>query len=81
MKEILINVWFFLLAFAVLLLKAAAWLVLGPIVLCVHLYEKIRYEAQCLRYPPPAEGVFGAMAKSQRERNKHPNPNPKGVQP
>ncbi|HQC52396.1 MAG TPA: hypothetical protein PLE92_04635 [Lentisphaeria bacterium] len=70
MKEILINVWFLMLALVVLLLKAAAWLVLGPIILCVRLYEMIRYEAQRLRHPPPSGGVFGAMARDLKERKR-----------
>jgi hypothetical protein len=76
MKERLINIWFLLLALVVLLLKAIAWLVMAPFILCMRLSEKIRYEAQCLRYPPPPGGLFGAMARNnQRARKERPNPN------
>ena len=77
LKEILINLWFLLLASVVVLLKAVAWLAMIPFVLCVHLYKKIRYEAQCLRNQPPPGGVFGAMARSQTEKSRGSNANQK----
>ena len=68
MRELLINICFMTLALTLVFLKGIAWLILAPVVVGIKLYELIRYEAQCLRYPPPPEGVFGAMGKAQRER-------------
>jgi hypothetical protein len=70
MKNTLVNFWFLMLALAVVSLKAVGWLVMLPIFLGARLYELIRYEAQCLRNPPPPGGVFGAMARSQREKSR-----------
>ncbi|MDQ0289071.1 hypothetical protein [Oligosphaera ethanolica] len=68
MKEILITIWFLVLAIIVILLKAMAWLFLAPIHLFIRWGEMIRYEAQCLRHPPPPGGRFGAMGRSLREQ-------------
>ena len=68
MKEILITIWFLILAIMVIILKAMAWLFLAPIHLFIRGCEMIRYEALCLRYPPPPDGIFGAMGRSLREQ-------------
>jgi len=70
MKEILIKTWFLMLAIALLAIEAIAWLILAPCILCIKLYELISYEAQCLRHPPPPGGMFGAMVRAQRERER-----------
>ena len=68
MKEILITIWFLILAIMVNILKAMAWLFWAPIHLFIRWCEMIRDEAQRLRHPPPLDGIFGAMGRGLREQ-------------
>lgn len=70
MKELLITVGYFLLAQleGILYLLFLA-LVGGPL----RLWEKWRYTAQCLRYPPPRGGMFGNMAREYKNRPNKPD--------
>lgn len=48
MKECFLTIGYLLLALVLLALEALFWLVIG---LPYRLWEKLGYEAQCLRYP------------------------------
>ena len=65
MKELLITVGYFLLAVleGILYLLFLA-LVGGPL----RLWEKWRYTAQCLRYPPPPGGMYGNMLRAYKDK-------------
>ena len=61
---------YFLLASVILLIEAALYIF---VVLPFRLWEKWRYTAQCLHYPPPPGGMFGQMAREYKHRRNLPN--------
>ena len=65
MKEIFTTIGYYLLAMVLLGLEALYWLVFG---FPYRLWEKLSYEAQCLRYPPPPGGMWGNMAREYKNR-------------
>lgn len=68
MKEIFTTIGYYLLALVLLGLEALCWLVLG---LPLWLWEKLSYEAQCLRYPGGGWGrsmKVGALARAEKNR-------------
>lgn len=69
MKECFLTIGSFLLALVLLALEALFWLVIG---LPYRLWEKLSYEAQCLRYPGGGWGHSmkeGARAKRMEYRS------------
>ena len=66
MKEWITRIGYFLLAPFLLLLEGVLWLFIG---IPLRLWEKWRYTAQCLRYPPPPGGMYGNMARAYKEKN------------
>ena len=66
MKEWIILIGYFLLALFLLLLEGLFRLFVG---LPLWLWEKVRYAAQCLRWPPPPGGMYGNMARAYKEKN------------
>lgn len=70
MKEFFTVIGYYLLALALLGLEALYWLVFGFPYL---LWEKLSYEAQCLRYPPPPGGMWGNMAREYKNRPDKPD--------
>lgn len=65
MKELFITIGYFLMALLEGILYLVFWLFIG---LPVRLWEKWRYAAQCLRYPPPPGGMYGNMARAYKNR-------------
>ena len=37
-----------------------------------HLWQFLRYQVQCLRYPPPPGGMYGNMARVYKNRPDRP---------
>ena len=66
MKAFFIWGGYFLLALLLLLLEGLFRLFVG---LPLWLWEKVRYAAQCLRWPPPPGGMYGEMARRMREKD------------
>jgi len=68
MKEIFTTIGYYLLALALLALEVLFWIVIG---LPYLLWEKLRCEAQCLRYPGGGWGRSmkeGALARAEKNR-------------
>jgi len=38
-----------------------------------HLWQLLRYQVQCLRYPPPPGGMYGNMARAYKNRPNTPH--------
>ena len=76
MKEWITRIGYFLLAPFLLLLEGALWLFIG---IPLRLWEKWRYTAQCLRYPPPSGGMYGNMAKAYKNRPDRPDTPDRGI--
>ena len=38
-----------------------------------HLWQLLRYQVQCLRYPPPPGGMYGNMARAYKNRPDTPH--------
>ena len=38
-----------------------------------RLWEYLRYQVQCLRYPPPPGGMYGNMARMYKNRQDTPH--------
>ena len=38
-----------------------------------HLWQLLRYQVQCLRYPPPPGGMYGNMARAYKNRQDTPH--------
>ena len=38
-----------------------------------HLWQLLRYQVQCLRYPPPPGGMYGNMARMYKNRQDTPH--------
>ena len=73
MKECFVTIGYFLLALAMLALEAFCRVVIG---LPYLLWEKLRYEAQCLRYPGGGWGHSmkeGARARAEKNRPDKPD--------
>ena len=34
-----------------------------------HLWQLLRYQVQCLRYPPPPGGMYGNMARKYKNKS------------
>ena len=34
-----------------------------------HLWQFLRYQVQCLRYPPPPGGMYGNMARKYKNKS------------
>ena len=34
-----------------------------------HLWQHLRYQVQCLRYPPPPGGMYGNMARMYKSKD------------
>lgn len=68
MKELFITIGYYLLALIVLPLKGMLYLLMFLIFAPLWLWEKWRYSAQCLRYPPPPGGMYGNMARAYKNR-------------
>ncbi len=64
MNLLLKNICYYFVA-ALFLLFQGGCMILGGI---FRLGQHLRYQVQCLRYPPPAGGMFGNMAR--RYKNK-----------
>ena len=73
MKELFIYIWYLLLALIVGFLSLLFWLFIG---LPYRLWEKLSYEAQCLRYPGGGWGrsmKVGALARAEKNRPDRPD--------
>ena len=69
LEEWIANIGNYLLALGILFLEALFWLF---IFIPSELWEKWRYAAQCLRYPPPPGGLYGNMARAYKEKRNQP---------
>ena len=38
-----------------------------------HLWQLLRYQVQCLHYPPPPGGMYGNMARAYKNRPDTPH--------
>ena len=38
-----------------------------------HLWQLLRYQVQCLRYPPPPGGMYGNMKRAYKNRPDTPH--------
>ena len=63
-----------------LLLKTIGYYLLGALFLIFqgiavifagiyHLWQLLRYQVQCLRYPPPCGGMYGNMARMYKSKD------------
>lgn len=64
-----------------LLLKTIGYYLLGTLFLIFqgiavifagiyHLLQQLRYQVQCLRYPPPPGGMYGNMARMYKNKRR-----------
>ena len=65
MKELFITIGYYLLAVLEGILYLLMWLFVG---VPLRLWEKWRYAAQCLRFPPPRGGMYGNMAREYKNK-------------
>ena len=71
MKECFVMIGYFLLALAMLALEAFCRVVIG---LPYLLWEKLRYEAQCLRYPGGGWGhSMAQIGKNRQDKQDKPD--------
>ena len=68
MKELFITIGYYLLALIVLPLKGMLYLLMFLIFAPLWFWEKWRYSAQCLRYPPPPGGMYGNMLRAYKDK-------------
>ena len=59
MNLLLKNICYYFVAILFLLLQGFSMILAG----IYHLWQHLRYQVQCLRYPPPPGGMYGNMAR------------------
>ena len=65
MNLLLKNIGYYFVAALFLLFQGVAMIFAG----IYHLWEYFRYQVQCLRYQPPAGGMYGNMARAYKNKD------------
>lgn len=69
MNLLLKNICYYFVAVLFLLLQGFSMIFAG----IHHLWQLLRYQVQCLRYPPPPGGMYGNMARMYKNRQDTPH--------
>ena len=69
MNLLLKNICYYFVAILFLLFQGVAMIFAG----IYHLWQLLRYQVQCLRYPPPPGGMYGNMARVYKNRQDTPH--------
>ena len=69
MNLLLKNICYYFVAVLFLLLQGFSMIFAG----IYHLWQHLRYQVQCLRYPPPPGGMYGNMARVYQNRQDTPH--------
>ena len=69
MNLLLKNICYYFVAVLFLLLQGICMIFAG----IYHLWQLLRYQVQCLRYPPPPGGMYGNMARAYKNRQDTPH--------
>ena len=65
MNLLLKNICYYFVAILFLLFQGVAMIFAG----IYHLWQLLRYQVQCLRYPPPPGGMYGNMARKYKNKS------------
>jgi len=65
MNLLLKNICYYFVAILFLLFQGIAMIFAG----IYHLWQLLRYQVQCLRYPPPPGGMYGNMARKYKNKS------------
>ena len=65
MSLLLKNIGYYFVAALFLLLQGFSMIFAG----IYHLWQLLRYQVQCLRYPPPPGGMYGNMVKGYKNKD------------
>ena len=68
MNLLLNNICYYFVAALFLIFQGVAMIFAG----IYHLWQLLRYQVQCLRYPPPPGGMYGNMARAYKNRQDTP---------
>ena len=66
MNLLLKNICYYFVAALFLLFQGVAMIFAG----IYHLWQLLRYQVQCLRYPPPPGGMYGNMARMYKNKRR-----------
>ena len=69
MSLLLKNIGYYFVAILFLLFQGVSMILAG----IYHLWQLLRYQVQCLRYPPPPGGMYGNMARVYQNRQDTPH--------
>ena len=69
MNLLLKNICYYFVAILFLLLQGFSMIFAG----IYHLWQLLRYQVQCLSYPPPPGGMYGNMARTYKNRQDTPH--------
>ena len=64
MNLLLKNICYYFVAILFLLFQGICMIFAG----IYHLWQLLRYQVQCLRYPPPPGGMYGNMVRSYKNK-------------
>ena len=65
MNLLLKNICYYFVAILFLLFQGICMVFAG----IYHLWQLLRYQVQCLRYPPPPGGMYGNMARAYKNKD------------
>ena len=65
MNLLLKNICYYFVAILFLLFQGFSMIFAG----IYHLWQLLRYQVQCLRYPPPSGGMYGNMARKYKNKS------------
>lgn len=65
MNLLLKNICYYFVAVLFLLFQGICIIFAG----IYHLWQLLRYQVQCLRYPPPPGGMYGNMARKYKNKS------------
>ena len=66
MNLLLKNICYYFVAILFLLFQGICMIFAG----IYHLWQLLRYQVQCLRYPPPPGGMYGNMARAYKNKRR-----------
>lgn len=65
MNLLLKNICYYFVAILFLLFQGICMIFAG----IYHLWQLLRYQVQCLSYPPPPGGMYGNMARAYKNKD------------